>query len=152
MYTKIAQIQTDMLDLFKNVRNILLKNPNYYTNYLEVLLKFHKPVQKADLSLFEPDSKLDSIIIPYAQNKGAVRFVKAIETRRVGQCFTDLLDPIAVENKINLYRFEKVYYSALKRNHIAISDICTLGNLNSLIDYLSSQLSWIAKLKNTMRS
>lgn len=141
MYTKIAQIQTDMINLFKNIRNILLKNPNYYTNYLEVLFKFHKPVQKANLSLFKPDSKLDSIIIPYAQTKGAVRFVKAIETHRVDQPFTDLLDPIAVENKVNQYRFEKVYYSTLKRNHIAISDICTFNNLNNLINYLSSQLS-----------
>lgn len=141
MYTKLAQIQTDMLNLFKNVHNILLKNPNYYANYSEVLLNFHKPVQKANLSLFKPDSKLDSIIIPYAQNKGAVRFVKVIETRRAGQSFTDLLDPIAVENKINQYRFEKVYYSTLKRNRIAISDICTPHNLNNLINYLSSQLS-----------
>lgn len=141
MYTKITQIQTDMLNLFKNIRNILLKNPNYYTNYLEVLLKFHKPVQKANLSLFKPDSKLDSIIVPHAQNKGAVRFVKAIETRRAGQSFTNLLDPIAVENKINQYRFEKVYCNTLKHNHIAISDICTFNNLNNLINYLSSQLS-----------
>lgn len=141
MYTKITQIQTDILNLFKNVRNVLLKDPNYHTNYLEVLLKFHKPVVKADLSLFKPNSKLDSIIIPYAQTKGAVRFVKAIETRRAGQVFTDLLDPIAVENKINRYRFEKVYYSVLKRNHIAISDICTPHNLNNLIDYLFRQLS-----------
>lgn len=141
MYTKITQIQTDMLNLFKNIRNVLLKNPNYCTNYLEVLLKFHKPVQKANLSLFKPDSKLDSIIIPHAQTKGAVRFVKAVETRRVGQVFTNLLDATKVESKINQYRFEKVYYSALKRNHIAISDICTPHNLNNLIDYLSSQLS-----------
>lgn len=141
MYTKITQIQTDMLNLFKNIHNILLKNPNYYTNYLEVLLKFHKPVVKADLSLFKPNSKLDSIIIPHAQTKGAVRFVKAIQTRRAGQVFTNLLDPAAVENKINQYRFEKVYYSTLKRNHIAISDICTLSNLNNLIAYLSHQLS-----------
>lgn len=141
MYTKITQIQTDMLNLFKNIRHVLLKNPNYYTNYLEVLLKSHKPVIKADLSLFKPDSKLDNIIIPYTQTKGAVRFVKAIETRRAGQSFTNLLDPIDVENKINQYRFEKVYYSTLKRNHIAISDICTLGNLNNLIAYLSHQLS-----------
>lgn len=141
MYTNITQIQTDMLNLFKNIRNILLKNPNYYTNYLEVLLKFHKPIVKADLNLFKPDSKLDSVIIPWTQNKGAVRFVKVIETRRTGQSFTNLLDPIAVENKINQYRFEKVYYSALKRNHIAISDICTPHNLNNLINYLSKQLS-----------
>lgn len=141
MYTKITQIQTDMLNLFKNIRNILLKNPNYYTNYLEVLLEFHKPVKKANLSVFKPDSKLDSIIVPYNQNKGAVRFVKAIETSRAGQPFTDLLDPIAVENKINQYRFEKVYYNALKHNHIAISDICTPHNLNNLIDYLFRQLS-----------
>ena len=45
------------------------------------------------------------------------------------------------------YRFEKVYYSALKRNYIAISDICTLddlnnlNNLNNLINYLFHQLS-----------
>ena len=141
MYTKITQIQTDMLNLFKNIRNILLKNPNYYTNYLEVLLKFHKPIVKADLNLFKPDSKLDSVIIPCTQTKSAVRFVKAIETRRVGQVFTNLLDLIAVENKINLYRFGKVYCSALKRNHIVISDICTPHNLNNLIDYLSHQLS-----------
>ena len=137
MYTKITQIQTDMLNLFKNIRNVLLKNPNYYTNYLEVLLKFHKPVIKADLSVFKPDSKLDSVITPCAQTKGAVRFVKAVETRRAGQPFTNLLDATKVESKINQYRFEKVYYSALKRNHIAISDICTLNNLNNLIDYLS---------------
>lgn len=137
MYTKITQIQTDILNLFKNIRNILLK--------------FHKPVKKANLSVFKPDSKLDSIIVPYNQNKGAVRFVKAIETRRTGQSFTDLLDPIAVENKINRYRFEKVYYSTLKRNHIAISDICTPHNLNNLIDYLFRQLSWIAKPINLAR-
>ena len=141
MYTKITQIQTDMLNLFKNVRNVLLKNPNYCTNYLEVLLKFHKPVTKADLSLFKPDSKLDSIIVPCAQNKGAVRFVKAIETRRAGQAFTNLLDATKIESKINQYRFEKVYYSALKRNRLAISDICTPHNLNNLIDYLFHQLS-----------
>ena len=141
MYTKITQIKTNMLNLFKNIRNVLLKNPNYCTNYLEVLLKFHKPIVKADLSLFKPDSKLDSIIMPCAQTKGAVRFVKTIETRRAGQVFTNLLDPIAVENKINQYRFEKVYCNALKRNRLAISDICTLGNLNNLIDYLSHQLS-----------
>lgn len=127
MYKKIKQIQTDMLNLFKNIRN--------------VLLKFHKPVPKADLSLFKPDSKLDSIIMPCAQTKGAVRFVKTIETRRAGQVFTNLLDATKVESKINQYRFEKVYCSVLKRNGIAISDICTMGNLNNLIDYLSHQLS-----------
>lgn len=93
------------------------------------------------LNFFKPDPKLDSVIVPYDQNKGATCLIKAIETKRAGRIFTDLLSTVAVQNKINQYRFEKVYYSTLKRNHIAISDICTLDNLNNLIDYSSNQLS-----------
>lgn len=141
MYTDIKQVQQDMLNLFINVYSILQKHPNYQTNYLEILLRFHKPVKKPALSLFKPNPKLDSVIVPYDQNKGAIRLIKAIETKRAGRVFTDLLSPVAVQNKINRYRFEKIYLDILKRNHIAISDGCTYSNLNKLINYLTSQLS-----------
>lgn len=117
------------------------KHPNYQTNYLEILLRFYKPVKKPALNLFKPNPKLDSIIVPYDQNKGAIRLIKAIETKRAGRVFTDLLSPIAVQNKINQYRFEKVYLDVLKRDHITVSDGCTYSNLDKLINYLTNQLS-----------
>lgn len=137
MYTNTQQINQDILELFINLNKALIKYPNYRTNFLEVYIKYHVPVDnKPDLTKFEPNKSLDPLPVPSTKTKGAIDLIKRIETARGGCTFTDLLDKRAVLKQINKYRFEKVYFDLLKYLNINAADQCTLQNTNKIINYL----------------
>lgn len=137
MYTNTQQINQDILDLFKNLNKVLLKCPNYRTNFLEVYIKYHVPVSnKPDLTTFKPNKLLDPLPVPSSKVKGAIGLIKRIETTCSGYIFTDLFDQRAVLKQINQYRFEKTYFDLLKYLKINISDQCTLQNTSKIINYL----------------
>lgn len=69
MYTNKQQINQDILVLFKNLNKVLVKRPDYRTNFLEVYIKYQVPASnKPDLSAFKPDKALDLLCL-YSQAK-----------------------------------------------------------------------------------